>query len=107
MIQEYFYAIIISIIILTAIVIYFLTRKFKQDEENYIDNSYYCTSDNTDEQNKKENNLKIPFEENKTIENENPYILRTEEEGSFGNIKNNPFEEGLKTQEDTHSLRNI
>ena len=100
MIQEYFYTIIISIIILTTIVIYFLTKKFKQDEEDYIENRYYNTSDNTDKQ--KENNLEIPFEENKTIESENPYILRTEEEGSFGDIKNNPFEEELEIQKEIH-----
>ena len=91
MIQEYLYEIIAFIVFLTAIVVYFLTIKFQQEEQDVLENI---------NSNKKEKNvlrtIHIDTQEEKTIPasyEEEAYALNGEEEGSFGNIKNNPFEE--------------
>ena len=90
MIQEYLYETIALIIILTSIVIYFLTVKFQQEEQDI--------SENLEKKNKKpvqsiQPKEEITLEEETEIPEEEPYILTGDEEGSFGNISNNPFDE--------------
>ncbi len=94
MLQEYIYEIIALIVILTLIVIYFLTRKFKQDEENSMHKHTPKVSPNITE------TQSIPVEENIKVKDdeiskykEEAFKFSGSEEGSFGSIKNNPFEE--------------
>ena len=89
MLQEYYYEIIASIAALTLIVIYFLTRKFKQQEEDFA--QYTPTKKSTSE-------IKtlhtIKHNDVDDFEPE-PYALK-EDEGSFGSIDENPFEETIQ-----------
>lgn len=96
MLNEYLYEIVALIVLLTSIVIYFLTRRFNQESENPL----------TD----------IPFKNTKVVpdsyhepealttqidiqdETEVAFILEDKEEGSFGHLNNNPFEETSNKQ---------
>lgn len=97
MIQEYLYEIIAFIVLLTFIIIYFLTVKFQQEEHDLLENI---------NSNKKEKDIlqTIHLDTQEEIEpvayEEKSYTLNGEEEGSFGNITNNPFE-----QEQTKKVR--
>ncbi|MDB2562815.1 response regulator [Sulfurimonas sp.] len=86
MLNEYLYEIIAMIVFLTAIVIYFLTRKFNQEAENILDDlplKSTKTTDNLD-------TTQLPTELDEEREEE-AFVLQ-EEEGSFGHLQNNPFE---------------
>ncbi|MDQ7044745.1 MAG: response regulator [Sulfurimonas sp.] len=88
MIQEYLYEMIALIVLLTSIVIYFLTVKFQQEEMQ--------ASFNETNTIKVQDKTEILKQDSTTKENlveteDEPYILSGEEEGSFGNIPHNPF----------------
>lgn len=109
MINEYFYEIIALIIILTFIVIYFLIRKFNQEEENEFQNPRSrktgIIEDPYEEVSPQENEKNI-FEETLDSEKEDTFEFQDVEEGSFGNIQTNPFEENITPlQTNTINLR--
>ena len=109
MINEYFYEIIALIIILTFIVIYFLIRKFNQEEENEFQNPRSrktgIIEDPYEEISPQENEKNI-FEETLDSEKEDTFEFQDVEEGSFGNIQTNPFEENITPlQTNTINLR--
>ena len=102
MIQEYFYEIIISIILLTSAVIYFLSVKFKRQEEEYIESMNH----NSLKQHKQLQELEreppeIEKVEQIDIEKTEPFILNDSVEGSFGDISSNPFSEEDKQEHRT------
>lgn len=90
MIQDHLYEIIALIVLLTAIIIYFLTIKFQREEQDILENI---------NSNKKEKDVLQTIhlgtqEEIKHVAyEEKSYALNGEEEGSFGTIKDNPFEQ--------------
>lgn len=90
MLNEYLYEIIILIVVLTLIVIYFLTRKFNQEEENSFEDIDY----------KKVTPIDDPYEDIIPLEEETkqeiedvPFKFENQEEGIFGSIQDNPFDE--------------
>lgn len=95
MIHEYFYEIIASIVILTMIVIYFLTRKFNHQAQEY---SEYINDANKKPINDSyieeiEEPAEIDYEVAEEETTDDTFIFSGQEEGSFGDIQNNPFEE--------------
>ncbi len=95
MLQENLYEILAFIIILTLIVIYFLTRNFRQEEINSLLNN--APKDNSKETKSTQILEEKIYEDTLKNEEENFTFLDLEE-GSFGNIIDNPFE---KTSQDT------
>lgn len=99
MLQEYLYEIIILITILTSVVIYFLTKKFKQEEDDILDDINSRDKNKIQAIEETSLNEVLPQELEEEIvepEDSTPYVLSGEEEGSFGNISNNPFEENTQ-----------
>ncbi|MBC8236778.1 MAG: response regulator [Helicobacteraceae bacterium] len=96
MLNEYLYEIIVAIILLTSIVIYFLTRKFNQESKNAFDNIMSKNStavyDSYDEP--EQLKTQVNFD---TIEE--AFILEQRAEGSFGHLNDNPFEETSNKKE--------
>ena len=86
MFNEYLYELIASIIFLTFIIIYFLTRKFEQEEQ---DRYAHKKTPPKDDDIEFIPDARIAEEEE---ELEEDFTLSVQEEGSFGEIKNNPFE---------------
>ena len=98
MLQEFFYEIIGLIVILTALVIYFLRVKSKHQEQDDFENASQLNIKKPDDI--QEINVEPPVIEEKAEEDdendeEEPFMLGAEE-GSFGNIESNPFEEEAK-----------
>lgn len=91
MLQEHLYEIIGLIVILTFIVIYFLIKKFKQDDENLLQEVQEHKKDTLEPLLNKEESTQIKDEYEEQVEQ--TYKLSGEEEGSFGNLSANPFDE--------------
>ena len=91
MLHEYLYAIIALIIFLTSIVIYFLTRRFNQESQNLLnDTKFKHTNIMHDPYNKQE---KLRTKTDTENETEVTFVLQDYEEGSFGHLDKNPFED--------------
>ncbi len=91
MINEYLYEIIVLIAILTLIVIYFLIKKFKQEDTNNFEQIKRELDTMSHKiKNNEENNTVESLKEENT--NNETFILN-EDQGSFGDIDNNPFED--------------
>jgi len=100
MFQEYLYEIIALIVLLTILVIYFLMAKSKHQEDDgfEIPNRFKLKSaDELEEINFEPEtvieDIKKEKENIQETDSHEPFILHGAEEGSFGNIENNPFEE--------------
>ncbi len=93
MIEEYLYEIIGLIAILTAIVIYFLRKKSKQEsEDNFVHPEHNSEINSIDTINTVQ-----AIQENDTEISDEPFVLN-EGEGSFGDIEQNPFVQNKKTK---------
>ena len=94
MLNEYLYEIITLIVILTAVVIYFLTRKFNQEELDSFESTQQRKSNpSNDLPGDIEEDVIVPEFTPATIDEDETFTLNDNVEGSFGNINNNPFEE--------------
>ena len=95
MLNEYLYEIISLIVLLTSIVIYFLTRRFHQEAENNLNEivpKNVKTIPDADSYNQQKQ-VKVPT----TVDEEEVYTLQ-EEDGSFGHLDHNPFEHPLSAK---------
>lgn len=96
MLNEYLYEIITAIVLLTSVVIYFLTRKFNQESKNAFDDIQPKNSravyDSYDEP--QPLNAQVNFDKT-----EEDFTLEEKEEGSFGHLDDNPFEETSSEKE--------
>ena len=93
MFGEFLYETIATIAILTLVVIYFLTKYFQQEEENFSTDKKYNTPKTIDDVQEidEPNDIKTTPKTQEDKEEE-PFILNGGEEGSFGKIVENPFE---------------
>ena len=109
MIQEFLYEIIALVVVLIAFVIYFSKIKDKHKKQEELDAAQFNTVKKTNEiQGINLESLvkeKKPKIENETIEDEETYVLRGDEEGSFGHIDHNPFEEEQEKKEPSTKFR--
>ncbi|MBL6974056.1 MAG: response regulator [Sulfurimonas sp.] len=96
MLNEYLYEIITLIVLLTFIVIYFLTRKFHQESENtlhdIVPKNTRAMYDPYDDEEQASTQIDLD-------DTEEAFALEEQEEGSFGHLDNNPFEEASNTKE--------
>jgi len=104
MIHEYLYEIIGLIIVLTAIVIYFVIKRANQEEEE----NFAHTKHHEDKKQDTIPDIPDTVETNKVkdIDDTEPLSLNCEEEGSFGNIDQNPFEEPKKVKK-RHRIKGV
>jgi CheY-like chemotaxis protein len=112
MLQENLYEIVALIAVLTILVIYFLTRRFKQEEENKdLEDVHISTRELEPQEEIVEESSIINEEINTTKdsgvkeeeekEEEEAFVIGNEE-GSFGHIEQNPFEEKAKQNTKKH-----
>ena len=96
MLSEYLYEIIVLIILLTSIVIYFLTRRFYQESQNLLnDTKFKHTNVMYDPYDKPEKSTtQIDIEDETDVS----FMLEDHEEGSFGHLNDNPFEDASNKQ---------
>ena len=99
MLNEFLYEIVAGIAILTFIVIYFLIKRFNQEDDNITSQDEYIPSKSSRvvEDTQEADSLAMSLEIEREKEDE-PFTLNGIEEGSFGKIEINPFEEDSTSQ---------
>lgn len=105
MFNEYLYEIIALIIILTLIVIYFLTRKFKQEEIESLEYQKLKSLKNTtDITSIQPENIQEQTQEEEKEEKGVNFVFEEQNEGIFGEGNDDPFENSDAKLKDTEAL---